>query len=137
MTLPTIATTTISTLAYKQRMDGVGNTYHARKQHRTICPACQTAMQMRSIKGHYASQHPGYPVPPPTSDRLLQDPRADHYIVTEPDKHAAIQCPVPSCGVTIQGGWYAIWRHFLFWHHDIEVKVAEEEVMTPCSDCGF
>jgi len=136
-TLPTIATTMISTPAYKRRMDGVGDTYRARKQQRTICPICQTAMQMRSIKGHYASQHPNLPVPPPTSERLLQDPRADHYIVTEPDKHADIQCPIPSCGVTMKGGWYAIRRHFLFRHHGIEVEVAEEAVMNPCSDCGF
>jgi len=45
-TLLTIATTTISIPAYKRCMDGMGDTYHARKQHRTICPHCQTAMQM-------------------------------------------------------------------------------------------
>ncbi len=136
-TLPTIATTTISTPAYKRRMDSVGDTYRTRKQQWTICPICQMAMQMCSIKGHYASQHPNLPVPPPTLERLLQDPRADHYIVTEPDKHMDIQCPIPSCSVTMKGGWYAIWRHFLFRHHGIEVEVAEEAVMNPCSECGF
>jgi len=136
-TLPTIATTTISTPAYKRHMDGVGDTYHTRKQRHTICPICQMAMQMQSIKGHYASQHPNLPVLQPTSERLLQDAQADYYIVMEPDKHAAIQCPIPSCGITVQGRWYAIQRHFLFRHHGIEVEVAKEAVMTPCSECGF
>jgi len=70
-------------------------------------------------------------------ERLLQDPQVDYYIITELDKHAAIQCPFPSCSVTVQGRWYAIWWHFLFQHHGIEVEVAEEAVMTPCSKCGF
>jgi len=36
-TLPTVATTRISTAAYKRQMEGDGKTYRARKQLRTIC----------------------------------------------------------------------------------------------------
>jgi len=135
-TLPTIATTNISAVAYKRRMEGVGDTYRARKQLRTICPICDTAMQMRSVKGHYLSQHPGICIPTPDNPILQQNPD-NEYTITTHNKQAPIQCPVPSCGVTVKGGWYAICRHFLFRHHDIEITVAEEGTLPRCHECGF
>jgi len=38
---------------------------------------------------------------------------------------------------TVKGGWYAICRHFLFCHHDIEITVAEEGTLPRCHECGF
>jgi len=136
-TIPTIATTAISAVAYKRRMEGVGDTYRARKQLRTICPICDAAMQMRSIKRHYQLKHPGVRIPTPANPFLLQNPDFDEYTITAYDKQAPIQCPVPSCGVTVKGGWYAIRRHFLFRHHDIEITVAEEGRQPRCHECGF
>jgi len=75
-TLPTVAITTISAVAYKRWMEGVGDTYWARKQLRTICPICNVAMQMHSIKGHYRSQHPNLPLLPMDVPPMLQDPGA-------------------------------------------------------------
>jgi len=136
-TLPTISTTTISAVAYKRRMEGVGDTYWACKQLRTICPICDMAMQMRSIRSHYHSQHPGVRIPTPDNPFLQQNPETDEYIITAYDKHAPIQCPIPSCRVEVKGGWYAIRRHFLFRHHDIKIHVAEEGMLPQCSECGF
>jgi len=136
-TLPTISTTTISAVAYKRRMEGVGDTYQAWKQLRTICPICDAAMQMRSIRSHYHSQHPGVRIPTPDNPFLQQNPETDEYVITAYDKHAPIQCPIPSCGVEVKGGWYAIRRDFLFHHHDIKIHVAEEGMLPQCSECGF
>ncbi len=136
-TLPTVATTTISTTAYKRRMEGVGDTYRARKQLRTICPICDAAMQMRSIKGHYRSQHPNLPLPSLDAPPLLLDPTVRAYTITAHEKHAPTQCPVPTCGVTIDGGWYNLRRHFCFRHPSLEITIAEEGTLPRCSECGF
>jgi len=136
-TLPTVATTTISTTAYKRRMEGVGDTYQARKQLRTICPICDVAMQMRSIQGHYRSQHPNIPLPPMDAPPILQDPSVREYTITAHEKHAPAQCPVPACGVTIDGGWYNLRRHFHFRHPELEITIAEEGYLPRCSECGF
>jgi len=131
-TLPTVATTTISAVAYKRCMEGIGNTYWAQKQCRTICPACNQAMQIRSIAMHYRSQHPTLPIPP-----LLQDPDIDEYTITAHMKHAPVQCPIPSCGVTVKGGWYNLQHHFRFCHHGIMITIAKEGYLPPCQLCGF
>ena len=136
-TLPTVATTRISTTAYKRRMEGNGDTYRARKQLRTICPACDVAMQMRSLKGHYRTQHPNLPMPPMDAPPTLQDPDIRAYTITAHDKHAPAQCPVPACGVTMHGGWFNMRRHFHFRHPDIDITIAEEGTLPRCSDCGF
>ncbi len=136
-TIPTIATTAISAMAYKRWMEGVGDSYRACKQLRTICPICDTAMQMRSINQHYQLKHPGVRIPTPANPFLLQNPDFGEYTITAYNKQALIQCPVPSCGVTVKGGWYAIRCHFLFRHHDIKITVAEEGRQPRCHECGF
>jgi len=73
-TLPTVATTHISTTVYKHQMEDNGNTYRVRKQLQTICPACDVTMQMQSLKGHYWTQHPNLPLPPMDTPPTLQDP---------------------------------------------------------------
>jgi len=104
--LPMVATTTISTTTYKCQMEGVGDTYWAQKQLQMICPICDVAMQMQSIKGHYRSQHPNLPMPPMDAPLLLQDPTVHEYTITAHEKHAPAQCPVPACRVTVNGGWF-------------------------------
>ena len=136
-TLPTVATTMISTTAYKCWMEGVGDTYWVQKQLRTICPICNVAMQMRSIKGHYRSQHPNLPLPPMDAPPLLQDPTVHAYTITTHEKHAPAQCLVPACRVTINGGWFNLRRHFNFRHPAIDITIAEEGHLPRCSECGF
>jgi len=136
-TLPMVATTRISTAAYKRRMEGEGDTYRARKQLRMICPACDVAMQMRSLTGHYRTQHPNLPLPPMDTLPMLQDPDVRAYTITAHDKHAPAQCPVPACSVMIHGGWFNLHRHFRFRHPDIKITIAEEGMLPCCSDCGF
>ncbi len=118
-------------------MEGMGDTYWMRKQLRTICPICNAAMQMRSIQSHYQSQHPGIRIPTQANPHVQQDPNTDEYIIMAYDKHTPIQCSIPSCGVEVRGGWYAIRCHFLFCHHDIKIHVAEEGMLPQCSECGF
>jgi len=105
--LPKISTTNISTVAYKHHMDGVGNTYRERKKWQTTCNICDTRLQLRNLCTHYKLHHPMIPAPimdkplPP----LLYVTPVD-YILTKPDKHADMQCPIPECGVMVVGGWY-------------------------------
>jgi len=135
--LPTISTTTISNVAYKRRMEATGETYRARKARRTTCPLCDVGMQTRSLPGHYRSQHPAAPLPPPP---LHHDPNTAtdrHFLLSAPDKHADSQCPVPECAVTIQGGWYPMRRHFLFRHSTDHITIAEEGELPACQECGF
>ena len=68
--------------------------------------------------------------------------REDHgpnsdYTITASDKQAPIQCPVPTCSVTVKGGGYAIRRHFLFRHHNLSITVSEEGTLPRCRECGF
>jgi len=137
LTLPTVATTNISTIAYKQRMNGIGDTYRTRKQRRTICPVCDQAMQMQSIATHYRSQHPMLPIPPMDAPVLLQDQNIDEYTITAHVKKVPIQCPVPSCGITVKGGWYNLRCHFQYRHHGTTITIAEEGYLPPCQLCGF
>jgi len=135
--LPIVAITTISTVAYKRRMEGVGDTYRVRKQWQTICPICNVAMQMQSIKRHYRSQHPNLPLLPMDVPPMLQDPTVHKYTISAPAKHALVQCPVPACGVTVTGGWFNLRRHFHFRHPTIEITIVEEGTLPQCSECGF
>jgi len=137
-TIPTISTTNICDAAYKRRMDGTGETYRARKARRTICTICDVAMQARSLPGHYRSQHPNTPIPPPpTLPAPTAAAAANNYIVTSPDKHQAIMCPIPECAVTMQGGWFNMRRHFHFRHHPHTITIAEEGPLPSCQECGF
>jgi len=135
--LPTIATTTISTVAYKRRMENTGDSYRERKSRRTICSVCEVGMQTRSLPGHYRSQHPNIPLPQESAQPLPTTGVPRSFVISAPDKHAAIQCPIPACAVTMQGGWYAIRRHFLFRHKFETIIVAEEGQLPHCPECGF
>jgi len=42
--LPKIPTTNISTVAYKRRMEGTGDTYQERKQWQTTCAICDARL---------------------------------------------------------------------------------------------
>jgi len=106
--LPTEPTITISTAAYKRRMEGEGETYLARKRCRISCPVCEVTLQANSLPGHYRALHPGIIVPRPGQQPLHPVPEPAYYVVSEPDKHASVTCPVASCGVCIVGGWYAL-----------------------------
>jgi len=88
--LPMVATTHINTMAYKQRMEGDGDTYREQKQLQAICLACNVAMQMQSLKGHYRTQHPNLPMPPMDALPMLQDPDVRAYTITAHDKHAPV-----------------------------------------------
>jgi len=94
-------------------------------------------MQTRSLPSHYQSQHPHTPMPPPPLQPDPADNTVHNYIISAPDKHAAVQCPVPECAVTIQGGWYPIRRHFMFRHKHDHLTIAEEGQLPRCSECGF
>jgi len=135
--LPTIAITTISATAYKRRMENEGDSYRARKARRTICPICEVGMQVRSLPGHFQSQHPNLPPPQDPTQPLPAPGAPRNFIMSAPDKHAPIQCPAPECAVTVQGGWYSIRRHFLFCHKGNAITVADEGPLPHCSECGF
>jgi len=136
--LPKISTTTISNAAYKRRMTGVSNTYHERKKRQMSCAICDTQLQIRNLHTHYKLHHPMVPVPladePPPP--ILYATPVD-YIITEPDKHAIMQCPVPECGVPVVGGWYNMRRHFAFRHQTVSVHIIEEGDLPKCTKCGF
>ncbi len=136
--LPKIPTTNISTVAYKRRMAGVGDTYRERKKRQTTCAICDICLQLRNLRTHYKSHHPTIPVPleeDPVPQPLC--PTLAYYIIIEPDKHADIQCPIPACGVTVVGGWYNMRRHFNFRHQAITVHIVEEGELPGCVACGF
>jgi len=136
--LPKISTTNISSTAYKRRMEGTGETYRERKKRRTTCEICDTELQIRNIRTHYRSHHPTVPVPLPDEPLppILYATPVD-YIMTEPDKHADMQCPVPGCGVTMVGGGYNMRRHFAFRHQTVTVTIIEEGELPSCASCGF
>jgi len=118
-------------------MEATGETYRARKARRTTCPLCDVGMQTRSLPGHYRSQHPAAPLPPPPLHHDLNTATDHHFLLSAPDKHADSQCPVPECAVTIQGGWYPMRRHFLFRHNTNHITIAEEGELPVCPECGF
>jgi len=135
--LPTVATTTISNAAYKHRMTGEGETYCEHKQAQISCPLCKTAMQACSLTIHFCTKHPTIPIPRPTDTGTHMDSLPTSYIVYEPDKKAAITCPVPNCTSVIKGSWYAIRRHFFFRHKTVTVMVVDKGELPSCSECGF
>jgi len=134
---PTVATTNISETAYKRRMEGVGDTYQERKRARISCPLCETVLQARNLTTHYRVKHPSIPIPHPTDQPSTQNRTPSYYVLSEPDKHAIMQCPVPDCAVEVVGGWYALRRHFYFRHHADDVHIAEEGELPRCRKCGF
>jgi len=136
--MPTPSTTNISTVAYKQHMDGNGDTYQECKCSHITCPLCKTVFQARSLPGHYRSLHPGVAVPNPCNQPPWLAPgQLVNYLVSEPDKQADITCPVPSCGITMTRGWYGLWQHFFFCHHTCMVTIIKEEQHPACARCGF
>jgi len=134
---PTISTSSISTTAYKRRMEGEGDSYRDRKKYRISCPICDTEMQARSLHTHYRAKHPTIPIPRPNDPPAEGDHCPTTYLIMEPNKHATIQCPVNNCTALVRGGWYAIRRHFYFRHHCDQVNVIEEGHLPGCHKCGF
>jgi len=136
-TVPTVATTQISDVAYKRRMERTGDTYRERKQARIVCPLCDLAMQARSLATHFQAKHPTIPIPRPTDPGSHMASIPADYIITEPDRTATITCPVPECQVNIAGGWYGMRRHFAFRHKTATIQVVEEGELPSCTECGF
>jgi len=136
--MPTPSTTNISTITYKQCMDSNGDTCQKCKCCHITCPLCKMVLQARSLPGHYRLQHPGVVVPNPC-DQLpwLAPGQPVDYLVSEPDKKVDITCPVPSCSVTMTGGWYSLWQHFFFHHHTCMVTIIKEEEHPACERCRF
>jgi len=136
--LPKISTTNLSTVAYKRRMEGTGDTYRERKKRRTTCDVCATELQIRNLRTHYKSHHPTIPVPLPDEPLPpIQYVTPVVYFVTEPNKHADMQCPVPGCGVTVVGGWYNLRHHFAFRHQTVTLTIIKEGELPSCTSCGF
>jgi len=94
-------------------------------------------MQARSLPGHYHSHHPNAALPPVPLQPHPADTAAHSYNISALDKHAALQCPILECAVTIEGGWYTMRRHFLFRHKKDQITIAEEGQLLRCPECGF
>jgi len=82
---PTISTTTISTVAYKRRMEGEGDTYRDCKRCCIQCPLCDVVIQARSLPTHYRAKHPSAPIPRPTDPAAGHDPHSTTYLILEND----------------------------------------------------
>ena len=88
----------LSSPAYKRRMDGEGDTYHAAKHRCVECPICHAQLQERSLPRHIHTRH-GDIHRPYKRRRLLEDSTRPsvRYFVYSPRYRSPLDCPVPGC----------------------------------------
>ena len=120
----------MSSRAYKRRMQGEGESPRARKRRRVQCPACGIDISAGSLQQHMQRQHGLHGVIQ-QDDTVPQQPAV--YSISFPRTIDLVQCPVKGCPGTATSR-SNLHRHFMH-RHVFDTIIIPEEGSAPLPRC--